>query len=122
MVLSDLISDYGTTPKSKEPMGFVTLDPDEHKPYQTCNAESVEKARKHEDTPGFKRKSIDTNRETSLQRSSGLQVNTGSPSVPKNPDTKKAKPEPLTKTTTWSSQQTAATASDTPTLPSFPIQ
>ena len=32
MVLSDLINDYGTTPKSKEPMGFVTLDPDEHKP------------------------------------------------------------------------------------------
>ena len=31
MVLSDLINDYATTPKTKDPQGFVTLDPDEHK-------------------------------------------------------------------------------------------
>ena len=79
MVLSDLINDYATTPKSKDPQGFVTLDPDEHKQHKSINVESMEKVKKHEDTPGFKRKSIDTNAESSLQRSSGLNVITGSP-------------------------------------------
>ena len=78
MVLGDLINDYGVTPKSRDAQGFVTLDPDQHTTPKIANQQSVEKIRLHEDTPGFKRKSIDTNAESSLQRSSGLKITTSS--------------------------------------------